>query len=101
MNNRISPSLILTMICLSVLCCSPLAYADGSSSNNHLGLFIGILIVCASGIIMSLTNRHFKKKRETKQKKNSARKRPATSGKNSNKKRNAKKSAQSRAKNRR
>jgi len=101
-------STILTAIALasvSALAATPAAFADGGASegNTQLGLFLGILIVVASGIIMSFTNRHFKKKSQSNQRKNSSKKKSSGSNggaKNKDKKRSNKKAAQSRAKNR-
>lgn len=105
MNKR---STILTAIALagvSALAATPAAFADGGASegNTQLGLFLGILIVVASGIIMSFTNRHFKKKSQSNQRKNSSKKKSSGGNggaKNKDKKRSNKKAAQSRAKNR-
>ncbi len=105
MNKR---STILTAIALasvSALAATPAAFADGGASegNTQLGLFLGILIVVASGIIMSFTNRHFKKKSQSNQRKNSSKKKSSGSNggaKNKDKKRSNKKAAQSRTKNR-
>ena len=105
MNKR---STILTAIALasvSALAATPAAFADGGTSegNTQLGLFLGILIVVASGIIMSFTNRHFKKKSQSNQRKNSSKKKSSGGNggaKNKDKKRSNKKAAQSRAKNR-
>lgn len=101
-------STILTAIavaCISVLAVAPAAFADGGASegNTQLGLFLGILIVVASGIIMSFTNRHFKKKGQSNQRKGSSKKKSSGGNggaKNKDKKRSNKKAAQSRAKNR-
>lgn len=106
MNKRSTILTAIAVACVSVLAVAPVAFADGSSSegNTQLGLFLGILIVIASGIIMSLTNRHFKKKSQANQRKNSSKKESNSSksggAKNRDKKRNSKKAAQSRAKNR-
>lgn len=107
MNKRSTILTAIAVACISVLTVAPAAFADGGASegNTQLGLFLGVLIVIASGIIMSFTNRHFKKKSQANQRKNSSKKKSSNGKSNSNasgkdKKRNNKKAAQSRAKNR-
>ncbi|MGI6535081.1 MAG: hypothetical protein ACOX12_01475 [Eggerthellaceae bacterium] len=106
MNKRSTLRSTLALAGISVLAVAPAAFADGGASegNTQLGLFLGILIVVASGIIMSLTNRHFKKKSQANQRKDSSKKKSSGSKgggtKSKDKKRTNKKAAQSRAKNR-
>lgn len=105
MNKRSTILTAIAVACVSILAVAPAAFADGGASegNTQLGLFLGILIVIASGIIMSLTNRHFKKKSQSNQRKGSSKKKSSGGNggsKNKDKKRNNKKASQSRAKNR-
>lgn len=105
MNKRSTILTAIAVACISVLAVAPAAFADGGASegNTQLGLFLGILIVVASGVIMSFTNRHFKKKSQSNQRKNSSKKKSSGGNggaKNKDKKRSNKKAAQSRAKNR-
>lgn len=106
MNKRSTIRFALVLAGISVLAVAPAAFADGGASegSTQLGLFLGVLIVVASGIIMSLTNRHFKKKSQANQRKGSSKKKSGSgkgsSTKSKDKKRTNKKAAQSRAKNR-
>lgn len=64
---------IVTFTIISMLVLAPAAFADEGDSKNALGLFIGICIIAASGIVMRFTSRYFGRKRQANARKNRAR----------------------------
>ena len=65
---------IFTLTVMSALMlCSPLAFADDQKGGStDIGLALGIGVIIASGIVMSILNSHFKKKREEAERRNRA-----------------------------
>lgn len=106
MNKRsvICAAAVMSLVAVVAVC--PAAFAAGLNDmddNTKMGLVIGILIVCASGVVTALTSRHFRKKEQQNKRRNTKKKKaPNANAKGTkSKKRTTKQQSKARAKNRR